>query len=119
MYQAGEACYPTKAAANSALASSKVGGILGDGRVVNVGAVTDTSITYTYTSYGQGLLGPTVTTNTYTVQASPVPCQLLTFTDGISLAWKVVAVWFAAWALATIARIVMVEAEGRSDYGNT
>lgn len=118
MFQAGSVCYPTKSAANSALASQYVGGVMGDGRTVNVGTVTDTTIQYKYTQIQNGLLGPVYSTYTYTVPADPQPCQLLTSADALSLAWKVILVWVAAWALATIARHIRRESETESSYGN-
>lgn len=119
MFQAGSVCYPTKLAANSALASTYVGGVIGDGRTVNVGNVTDTSITYVYSKQEQGPLGTYTSQSTFTVPADPQPCQLPTASDALTLAWMVIACWVGAWSLAQIARHIRRESETDSSYGNS
>lgn len=116
MFQAGAACYSSPASALSALASSQVGAVIVDGgtaRVVGVQSVTDNTITYTLTPLAGGV--PLVST----VSLQPQPCGLLTASDGLSIAWAIVAVWLAAWGLSALARHVRVESETHSDYGNT
>lgn len=39
--------------------------------------------------------------------------------DAISLAWKIILVWLAAWAIAQLIRIVRTESDGASDYGHS
>lgn len=119
MFQAGSVCYPTKIAANSALASQYVGGVFADGRAINVQSVTASSITYVYSKQEQGLLGTYTSQSTFTVPADPQPCQLPTASDALTLSWMVIACWVGAWALAQIARHIRRESETESSYGNT
>lgn len=46
-------------------------------------------------------------------------CTDTSLNDAVSLSWKIILVWLAAWALAQLIRIVRKESEGGSDYGHS
>lgn len=46
-------------------------------------------------------------------------CEDTAAADAISLAWKIILVWLAAWAIAQLIRIVRTESDGASDYGHS
>lgn len=46
-------------------------------------------------------------------------CSDNNLNDAISLAWKIILVWLAAWAIAQLIRIVRTESDGASDYGHS
>lgn len=94
-YQIGPVCYATAEAANAAAASSQIGSHLVRGSdifVVDVVGVTATTITYLYTPVGS-------TGFPVTVQATPQPCGLLDWSDGLALGWGVGGAWLLAFAV--------------------
>ncbi len=116
-YQAGNACYPTGAAANTATASGQVGTVKETGAglvVVNVTSVDDTTITYTFTPVAGG------TTTTATMAVTPTVCGMLEASDGIELGWMVGGVWIAVSAVLFIARALRGDesVKGAEGYGH-
>jgi len=96
MSQVGSTCYSTDAGAVSAIASAEVGKVVAAGSavyVVDAAPASDASITYTLNPIGGG--APIVSTVAVVVQ----PCQMLDWSDGLTLGWGVAGVWLAAFAL--------------------
>jgi len=95
-YQVGPTCYGDAVAAVSAIASAQVGSIVqhgGSAMVVDVSAVSETSITYQFRPIAGG---EAVTL----VQAvSLQPCGLLDWQDGLALGWGIALVWLAGAAV--------------------
>lgn len=107
-FQVGSACYETAEAANAAAASSQVGANLSHGGsvvVVDVAAVTASTITYTYTPLGGSPVSQTVS-------ATPMPCGLLGAADAQVLGWGVVGAVLSAY-------VVMFLTRGLRDHGDT
>ena len=116
MWQSGSACYHTPTAANMAAASVQSGAVVqvgGDVATVSVGAISGSSIEYRLTSITTG------NTASRVVQVEPQPCGLLTYSDGLSLAWGVALAWIAAYAVTILGRIVKTMMYGDEGYGNS
>jgi hypothetical protein len=110
-FQVGPTCYPSEASAATAQASAMGGAVVQHGSaayVVEVGAVTATSITYVFNPVGGGAALTLATP--YNAQA----CQMLDWSDGLELGWAVAAVWIATTALLFIARAL----RGEPEHGN-
>ena len=96
MSQVGSTCYSSDAAAVAAIASGEVGKVVPSGSVVYVvdaAPASDSSITYTLNPVGGG------TPITSTVPVVIQPCQMLDWSDGLTLGWGVAGVWLAVFAL--------------------
>ncbi|BBL35722.1 hypothetical protein Nstercoris_01997 [Nitrosomonas stercoris] len=92
-------CYPTVIEYHQAVASD-CPTVSPDGTAFFSCEADASKITLKKTS--QGLLGPVTTTTNYTPgQIACDPDQQLL--DGIELAWLVVGVWVAAWAIKQVA----------------
>lgn len=116
MWQSGSACYSTPSDANRAAASAQAGAVVpvgSDVAVVSVVAVSDTAIEYRLTSITSGQ------TTARTVAVDPQPCGLLTYTDGLTMAWGVALAWLAAYAVTILGRIVKDAINGGATYGNS
>ena len=94
MAQVGSTCYSSDAAAVSAIAAREVGRLVGpwggDMYVVDATPASDSSITYTLRSMGDG---PSI------VYVSPVtiqPCQQIDWQDGLAISWAIAGAWIAA-----------------------
>ena len=111
-YQVGSTCYGTALAANQASVSSLAGTIVlmgGQSQVLSVQAVSDSAITYGYTPLGGGAL------SSQTVAITPLPCNLLTAEDAMSIGWQIAAVWLTVYAITFIANYLKRETFGVSD----
>lgn len=100
-YQTGESCVEGTLAAAQYQAHQADGAIVQIGTaqyVTSVVSVSATSIAYRFTNVSStAVINKTVTP---TFQ----PCTKLTFADSYDLAWKVVIVWVAAWAIKVLIR---------------
>lgn len=100
-FQVDQACYGTEQQAAQASAAKAIGAVVqhaGAAYVVDVSAVSGTSITYQlYPVAG----GAAITVQTpYTAQ----PCGLLGIDDGLQLGWGVGAAWLGAFAILFLTR---------------
>ena len=94
--QVGSACYPSALAANVAIASGQAGVNLAHGGsvvVVGVASVTSTTITYQYTPVDGSASFSAV------VGSVPMDCQMLDWSDGLSIGWQVGGAWLIVYAL--------------------
>jgi len=113
-FQVGSACYDTPTQAAQVAASSVGGSIVNEGGrpfVVSVGPVTDTTISYVFTSIDRSIAYTSV--QPYAAQ----PCGLLGASDGIGMGWMVVAPWIAAYCVMFLARAM--RGETGESYGNS
>lgn len=113
MYQVGDACYQTPAAAAAAQASKLVGSILQQGQTlysVSVDSVADNAINYVLTPVGGGA------SMQYAAPFTPQPCGLLTSQDALDLGWMVVGAWVAVYAVSFLIRVIRGETRDL-DYG--
>lgn len=111
-YQLGSACYSTVVAAAQAQASSVAGSLVSHGSsayVASAGVSESGAITYTLTPFGGGV--PLVLSTPYT----PQPCNLLQWSDGVSLGWSVGLVWIVVCAVLFLAKALPKE----PDDGNS
>lgn len=95
-YQVLTSCYATALAAAQASASSQVGAVVSLGAslyVVDVQAVSDTSITYNLHSLD------TTATVVKTVPYTPMPCGLLDTADALFLSGSIATAWIIAAAI--------------------
>lgn len=93
-------CY-SELAAVQAMAAREVGRLVVIGAktyVVDVGAVTPTTITYNFAD--------TTSTATFSklVTVTPQPCGLLDTVDGLVIGWAIAAAWLATAAVLFIRR---------------
>jgi len=88
--QIGSVCYPSSEAAAAAASSNEVGSIVqvgGVSYVVDVAAVSASSITYNFSDVGSGASFQKVAPFT-----AP-PCGLLDTSDGLAMGWGVATAW--------------------------
>lgn len=100
-YQVGSTCYPSPAAAAQASSSAVVGSIVPLGSalyVVDVQAVSDTSITYSFSDV------QTSTSFTKVAPFTAAPCGLLDTSDGILIGWGVALAWIVTAAVVHMKR---------------
>lgn len=95
-FQFGAACYPTALAAARAASAQEIGKVISVGSaayVVDVQAVTASSITYRL----QNVSNTSVITKVaaYTAQ----PCGLLDTADGLVIAWGIATAWLVTYAI--------------------
>lgn len=116
MYQSREGCFSTKTLANQHSAAGEVGSIVQIGTaqyVVDVGAITDTSITYFF----RHTQNSNVITSTRVV--NPPECVIYTYEDALSIGWPIAAAWLSVYAITYLARYLSRETNESSNYGNT
>lgn len=101
-FQVGPNCYASAVQAAQAQASSMAGSVIQgpSAHVVDVSAVSETSITYQFTPVGGG--SPLTLVAPFTAQ----PCNLMTAEDGLSIGWSIAAIWLGVYALIFIGRAV-------------
>lgn len=119
-YQSGSLCFATSAEAVAATLAGQIGSTVVFSSVemscnakgkkcvpvtstepyLLSGTSSGNVITYNYTGFSSG----NVVTNTVTL--NPLPCTLLDTSDGLSIAWAVVACWVAAYAISLIRRVL-------------
>lgn len=100
-YQVDGACYPTEAAAVSAIVARSVGSVVdlgGSPHVVTAPSVVDGVVTFEL----QPIAGGTPVTQAIAI--APQPCQLMGWEDGLALGWAVAGVWFAVFAVMVLRR---------------
>jgi hypothetical protein len=91
-FQVGSTCYGSASAAASAASSVQAGAVVPLGSslyVVEVAAVSDTSITYRFQDVASAA------TITKVSSFTPAPCGLLDAADGLAVGWAIAAVWLA------------------------
>lgn len=99
MWQVGSTCYGTKTKALQAKASEQSGTVVQQGGaayVVTVSAVAEDGIQYSL----QPLAGGTATVTQ--VLQEPMPCHLLTMSDGQAIAWSIAAGWLAIYGIKSL-----------------
>lgn len=115
-YQSGDACFPTALAANTASAARMQGSIKQIGTaqyVVDVSAVTDSTISYAFRDVA------TSSTISSTETVNPVPCQLLSMEDAVEVGWQIALSWFVTYGVVFLIRVIRDEMRGsHDDYGN-
>jgi len=93
-------CY-SETAAVQAMAAREVGRIVTIGAktyVVDVGALTPSSITYTFSDL------TTSTIFTKVVNVTPQPCGLLDTSDGLIIGWLIAVAWLSTAAVLHLRR---------------
>ncbi len=100
-YQVNDNCYGSSSSAVSAIASKEIGGVVNLGLtsyVVDVSAITDTSITY--------LLQDLASNNTITktVSITLQPCGLLDTSDALIIGWGIAAAWLVTYGIMFLKR---------------
>lgn len=89
-FQSGFTCYPTALASAQAAAATQIGSVVSIGAktyVVDVSAVTATTITYRLND---------VASTAFVSKVAPftaLPCGLLDTADGLVIAWGIAAAW--------------------------
>lgn len=103
-YQVDQSCYGTVQQSIEAIAARVTGSTVQVGSNpyrLDASFVSPSSVSYQGTQLnGTG-------TFTKTIAITPEPCNALDVTDGVALAWLVVGVWVAAYAL-TVLRKALV-----------
>lgn len=100
-YQVDGVCYSVPLSAISAIASKETGRIVNLGNssyVVDVSALTDSSITYLLTDL------TTSSTITKTVSITLQPCGLLDTSDGLIIGWGIAAAWLVTYGIMFLKR---------------
>lgn len=103
-YQVDQACYPTLQTAIEAICAKTTGQFTMVGTNpyrVDTTFSAPSSITY----QGSQLNGTGTFTRTHAI--TPEPCNVLTTEDGVQLAWLVVAVWVAAFAIIVLRKALI------------
>lgn len=99
MWQVGGTCYSSKTQALQAKASEQSGAVVQQGGaayVVTVSAVADDGVQYSL----QPLAGGSAIV-TQVVQ-EPLPCNLLTMSDGLAVSWSIAAGWIAIYCIKSL-----------------
>ena len=99
MWQVGSTCYGTKTQALQAMASEQSGAVVqqgGSAYVVTVTAVAEDGVQYSLQPLGGG------TAVVSQVLHEPLPCNLLTMSDGQAIAWSIAAGWLAIYGIKSL-----------------
>ena len=114
-FQFRDSCFSTDVASANAAAAFNNGQIVlhaGSQHVINVSAVSGTSITYNLTPVSGG--APVIIVAPY----SAIQCELPSVSDGVLLGWLVASSWIAVYALMFITKALRGDSMDNS-YGNS
>lgn len=99
MWQVGGTCYDTKTQALQAKASEQSGAVVqhaGAAYVVTVSAVAEDGVQYSLQPLGGGT--PVISQ----VSQEPMPCNLLTTSDGQAIGWAILAGWIGVFLIKSL-----------------